>query len=61
MKRTKVNGVIIYEYDEFNIVRTGTKDYPWNIYKNDGVGFGEWVSCGKTIKECANIIEVGIF
>ena len=38
-------------------MRSGTKEYPYNIYKDDGVGFGNWVGYGKTIKGCKEDID----
>lgn len=50
---------MIHKYKGFNIVRTGTKNNPWNIYKEDGHGFGEWVGYGRTLKECKIDIDNG--
>lgn len=48
---------MIHKYKGYNIVKTGTKDYPWNIYKNTDIGFGDWVGFGKTLKECKTTID----
>ena len=50
-----------HNYKGFNIVRNGTKDCPWNIYKDDGYGHGKRVSCDKTIKQCKDSIDNGDF
>lgn len=50
-----------HKYKGFNIVRTGTKTNPWNIYKDDGHGFGKWVGFGRTLKECKESINLGWF
>lgn len=48
---------MVHEYKGFNIVKTGTRKFPWNIYKNDGVGFGDWVGYGRTLKDCKSDID----
>lgn len=53
--------LIIHKYKGFNIVKTGTKSFPWNIYKEDGHGFGSLVGCGRTIKDCKFDIDYGNF
>ena len=39
--------LIIHQYKGYNIVKTGIKAYPWNIYKDD-----DHVGYGKTLKDC---------
>ena len=52
---------VIHPYKGFNIVKTGTSEYPWNIYKDTGRGFGDHVGFEKTIKECKYSIDIGLF
>lgn len=44
----------IHEYKGFTIERDGTKEFPWNVYKN-----GNHVGYGSTIKDCKTIIDDG--
>ena len=53
--------IVIHKYKGFNIVKTGTPSYPWNVYKEDGHGFGEHVSFGKTLKDCKSDIDNMVF
>ena len=48
------NPLTIHEYKGFEIERTGTKEFPWNVYKND-----KHVGYGRTIKDCKTIIDDG--
>ena len=52
---------MVHKYKGYNIVRTGTINYPWNIYKDDGHGYGTWVGCGRTLKECKKDVDEGCF
>lgn len=49
--------LVIHQYKGYNIVKTGIKEYPWNIYKDDGHGFGDHVGYGKTLKDCKSDID----
>jgi len=51
----------LHEYKGFNLVKNGTKEYPWNIYKIDGHGFGEHVGFDRTLKACKQAIDSGCF
>ena len=53
--------LIEHKYKGFNIVKTGTKKYPWNIYKDDGHGFGKWVGYGETLSGCKMSIDDGCY
>lgn len=52
---------MIHRYKGFNIVKTGTRNYPWNIYKEDGHGYGEWVGFGRTLRDCKSDIDTGCY
>lgn len=51
---------MVHHYKGFRIVRTGTKNTPWNIYKIYPT-HNEWVGYGKTISECKKEIDDGCF
>lgn len=53
--------VTVHKYKGFNIVKTGTKSYPWNIYTDDGHGFGTWIGYGRTLKDCKIDIDYGFY
>lgn len=48
--------IYIHEYKGFTIEKTGTRDYPWNIYKN-----GDHVGFGRTVRDCKTMIDDGCF
>ena len=50
-----------YKYKCFNIVKTGTRAYPWNIYKDTGRGYGDNVGYGRTLADCKSDIDAGLF
>lgn len=54
----------VYEYDGYQIVKNGTKDYPYNIYRLNYSNFlGKYVRTpvgyGRTIKSCKADIDSG--
>ena len=49
--------LVIHKYKNYNIVKTGTTEYPWNIYKDTGHGFGDHVGYGKTLSSCKYDID----
>lgn len=54
-----------HKYKGFEIWRTGTKDYSWNIYRMDFSKFLKkevptHVGYGKTLKECRQSIDMGL-
>ncbi len=51
----------IHRYRGFNIVKTGTKTYPWNIYYDGPHGFGDLVGCGISISVCKQQIADGCY
>ena len=53
--------ILIHPYKEYNIARTGTDIYPWNIYKQNGSELGEHISFGRTLKECIEDINNNCF
>lgn len=51
----------IHTYKDFNLVRNGTIQFPWNIYKPDGHGYGDWIGYGRTMDSCKADIDDGCF
>lgn len=48
-----------HKYKGYNIVKTGTKEYPFNIYKDTGIGFGDFVGSAPSLKDAKNNIDDG--
>ena len=51
----------VNKYKGFNIVESGIGDYPFNIYKDDGYGFGAHIGRGRTFASCKQDIDEGVF
>lgn len=48
---------VVHKYKEFNLVKTGTSSLPWNIYFDDGYGFGTLVGSGYSLSDCKGAID----
>jgi len=57
----KEKAMKVHTYKGYSLVRNGTKENPWNIYKPDGHGYGDWVGYGRTLKDCKSDIDNGCF
>ena len=47
----------IHSYKGYNFIRNGTKEYPWNVYEDDGQGFGEHITYEKSLKMCKEFVD----
>lgn len=50
-------------YKGFVLVRNGTRECPWNVYKKqpNSAVHGEWLGCGYTFKGCKIDIDIGCY
>ena len=53
--------MMIHKYKGYNLVRNGTRELPWNIYKDGEYGYGDWCGCSYTLKSCKIEIDEGLF
>lgn len=59
---TTLNGFPALSYKEFNIVESGSKKFPYNVYYvhwADSCIFGSWVDVCQTVDECVKNIDSG--
>ena len=47
----------IHSYKGYNFIKNGTKEYPWNVYEDDGSGFGEHITYEKSLKMCKEFVD----
>jgi len=40
---------MVHKYKGYMIDKDGSREMPWNIYKDN---YLNWIGCGKTLKEC---------